>query len=147
MVAVFVAVPAGQVKPFAGKGVFGPIHSLAGGSAGPRGGALPRVKGCGPTMRLDRLDRSRQRGRGISVRSFRAQAATRSLPKIPKVREHVEVKLADGAVMSGHVFIEATSRIQDLLNSDTQFIPFIGDDETLLLINKASIMQVRPFDA
>lgn len=81
------------------------------------------------------------------MRSFRAQAATRALPKIPKVREHVEVRLTDGTELSGYVFIEATMRIQDLLNGETQFIPFIDDDEKLLLINKISIMQVRPFDA
>ena len=84
---------------------------------------------------------------GDPVRNFRSQAAAKlPLPKIPKVREHVEVKLTDGAELTGYVFIEATSRIQDLLNSTTQFIPFIDDEEALLLINKASIMQVRPFN-
>lgn len=59
----------------------------------------------------------------------------------------MEVRLTDGTELSGYVFIEATMRIQDLLNGETQFIPFIDDDEKLLLINKISIMQVRPFDA
>ena len=85
---------------------------------------------------------------GDPVRNFRSQAAAKQpLPRIPKVREYVQVKLTDGNVLTGYVFIEATSRIQDLLNSTTQFIPFIDENETILLINKASIMQVRPFDA
>lgn len=54
--------------------------------------------------------------------------------------------LTNGEELLGYVFIEATSRIQDLLNSETHFIPFIDDDEALRLINKASIMQVRPIE-
>lgn len=67
--------------------------------------------------------------------------------KIPKVREHAQLTLTDGTVLTGYVFVEATSRIQDVLNSDTQFIPFIDDDEEILLLNKASIMKVRPYDS
>ena len=67
--------------------------------------------------------------------------------KIPKVREHAQLTMIDGAVLTGYVFVEATSRIQDVLNSDTQFIPFIDDTEEILLLNKASIMKVRPFDS
>jgi hypothetical protein len=54
--------------------------------------------------------------------------------------------LADGEELVGHVFIEATSRIQDLLNNETNFIPFIDESEALRLINKAWIMQMRPID-
>ena len=67
--------------------------------------------------------------------------------KIPKVREHAQLTMIDGAVLTGYVFVEATSRIQDVLNSDTQFIPFIDDTEEILLLNKASILKVRPFDS
>jgi hypothetical protein len=67
--------------------------------------------------------------------------------KIPKVREHAQLTMTDGAVLTGYVFVEATSRIQDVLNGDTQFIPFIDDNEEILLLNKASIMKVRPFDS
>jgi len=37
--------------------------------------------------------------------------------KIPKIREHAELTLSDGTHLVGHVFIDATSRIQDLLNA------------------------------
>jgi hypothetical protein len=67
-------------------------------------------------------------------------------PKVPKVREYAQVTLNDGTRMTGYVFVEATMRIQDLLNSPAQFIPFIDDEDTVLLLNKASIAQVRPYD-
>ena len=54
--------------------------------------------------------------------------------------------MTDGTILTGYVFVEATSRIQDVLNGETQFIPFIDDDEEILLLNKASVMKVRPFD-
>jgi hypothetical protein len=73
-------------------------------------------------------------------------AARQAVPKIPKVREHAQLSMTDGSVLTGYVFVEATSRIQDVLNGETQFIPFIDENEEILLLNKASIMQVRPFD-
>ena len=66
--------------------------------------------------------------------------------KIPKVREYAELKLSDGTVMSGYVFVDATARIQDLLNDTTPFMPFIDDSETIHLLNKTAIVKVRPFD-
>ena len=81
------------------------------------------------------------------MRNLRAQSASKQpFPKIPKVREYVQLKLTDGNVLTGYVFVDATSRIQDLLNSSTQFIPFIDENESILLINKSAIVQVRPFD-
>ena len=67
--------------------------------------------------------------------------------KIPKVREHAQVTMTDGSVLTGYVFVEATSRIQDVLNGDTQFLPFIDENEEILLLNKMSIMKVRPYDS
>ena len=55
--------------------------------------------------------------------------------------------MTDGSILTGYVFVEATSRIQDVLNSETQFIPFIDDSDEILLLNKASIMKVRPYDS
>ena len=53
----------------------------------------------------------------------------------------------DGSILTGYVFVEATSRIQNVLNGATQFIPFIDENEVTLLLNKASIAHLRPFDA
>jgi hypothetical protein len=69
-----------------------------------------------------------------------------AFPKVPKVREYAQLTMTDGRVLTGYVFVEATMRIQDLLNSPTHFIPFIDETETILLLNKDAIAQVRPFD-
>ena len=66
--------------------------------------------------------------------------------KVPKVREYDELKLSDGTVLSGYVFVDATARIQDLLNDEAAFMPFIDQDETIHLLNKAAIVKIRPFD-
>ena len=68
------------------------------------------------------------------------------MPKIPKVREQAEITLIDGTQMKGHVFIDATSRIQDLLNGPTNFFPFVDENNVVLLINKVHVAHVRPFD-
>jgi len=52
----------------------------------------------------------------------------RSMPKITKIREYAQVKMSDGSILTGYVFVEATSRIQNVLNGATQFIPFIDEN-------------------
>jgi len=71
-----------------------------------------------------------------------------NFPKIPKVREYAEIELADGTKMTGYMFIEATSRIQDILNDDKPYFAFAGEgeDDGVVLINKAAVVRVRPFD-
>lgn len=69
------------------------------------------------------------------------------MPKVPKVREYFQIKMTDGSIITGFVFVDATSRIQDVLNNEVPFIPFIDEHDVIQLINKASIAQVRPFDA
>ncbi len=68
------------------------------------------------------------------------------MPKIPKVREYVELTLGNDKVLKGYVFIDATSRIQDLLNTDQPFIAFVDETEKIHLLNKDWIKIVRPFD-
>lgn len=68
------------------------------------------------------------------------------MPKIPKVREYVELQLGDGSIVKGHVFIEATSRIQDLLNSELRFFPFVDEREQIHLIAKEWVKMARPYD-
>jgi hypothetical protein len=57
-------------------------------------------------------------------------------PKVPKVRVRADVTLQDGSQMSGQVFVEATTRIQDLLNAPEPFFPFVDADGIVHLINK-----------
>jgi hypothetical protein len=66
--------------------------------------------------------------------------------KVPKVREYAEIALSNGSVMMGYVFVEATSRIQDLLNEEPVFFAFIDKEERIHLVNKNMIVHVRPFD-
>lgn len=68
------------------------------------------------------------------------------MPQIPKVRVRAQVTMTSGLNLDGHVFIEATSRIQDMLNAEEPFFPFIDADGELHLINKMSVVQVRPHD-
>jgi len=70
----------------------------------------------------------------------------RKPPRIPKIQERVEITMSDGAVLKGHVFIEATMRIQDLLNDAPRFFPLMDDNAEVHLISKAAIARVRPYD-
>ena len=72
--------------------------------------------------------------------------ARQEFPRVPKVREYAQIELTNGSVMTGYVFVEATLRIQDVLNSDTPFIPFIDEDDVVHLVNKTAIIKVRPYD-
>ncbi|MEQ8389047.1 MAG: hypothetical protein RIE22_10085 [Alphaproteobacteria bacterium] len=67
-------------------------------------------------------------------------------PKVPKVREFAEITMQDGVSMAGYVFVEATLRIQDLLNGPNHFFPFISETGEIQLINKAHVIRVRPAD-
>jgi len=69
-------------------------------------------------------------------------------PKIPKVKEPVRIELLDGTALDGHMFIDATSRIQDVLNGDAQFFPFLvaaGEAAAeITIINKRAVKTVKP---
>jgi len=67
-------------------------------------------------------------------------------PKVPKIREYAELVLADGKIMTGYVFVEATTRIQDLLNSEQPFFAFVDDMDRVYLFNKSAVAYVRPLD-
>jgi len=40
--------------------------------------------------------------------------------KISKVRERAQLTMTDGSILTGYMFVEATSRIQDVLIGETQ---------------------------
>jgi len=67
-------------------------------------------------------------------------------PRVPKVRAHADVALQNGAQFRGQVFVEATTRIQDLMNSPEPFFPFIDENGTVHLLNKNSVVQLTPHD-
>ncbi len=72
--------------------------------------------------------------------------ARQDIPRIPKVREYAQIELSDGSVMNGYVFVEATLRIQDVLNSAAPFLPFVDEEDVVHLVNKSAILRVRPYD-
>ena len=67
-------------------------------------------------------------------------------PKIPKVRQRAELFLTDGSQLAGHVFVEATSRIQDVLNRPERFFAFVDEAGDIQLVNKELVVRVRPED-
>ncbi len=67
-------------------------------------------------------------------------------PKVPKVRVTADVSLQDGSQFRGQVFVEATTRIQDLMNSPDPFFPLVDDNGQVRLINKSSVVQLTPHD-
>ena len=75
------------------------------------------------------------------LRGYRERA-----PVIPKIKEFAELTLDDGVVLKGYVFVDATARIQDLLNDPTPFFPFIDETDNIHLINKSVIVRARPYD-
>lgn len=66
--------------------------------------------------------------------------------RIPKIRQHAEITLSDGVTLNGYVFVEATARIQDLLNDPMPFMPFMDETDTVHILNKTAIVRVLPFD-
>ena len=96
--------------------------------------------------RLGLSSRNRLKARSVRMQDHWATPG-QSGSKIPKMQEHARLTMMDSTVLTGYVFVEATSRIQDVLNGETQFVPFIDDSEEIPLLNKASIMKVRPYDS
>ncbi len=67
-------------------------------------------------------------------------------PKVAKVRINADVLLQDGTLFRGQVFVEPTTRIQDLMNSNDPFFSFVDETATVHLINKRSVIQLTPHD-
>lgn len=76
-------------------------------------------------------------------------AMNQNFPRIPKVKEHVELHLTNGETHRGYMFMEVTSRVQDVLNSPNRFFPFIHenspDGKDVQLVNKDTVSQVIPY--
>ncbi len=64
-------------------------------------------------------------------------------PTTLRVARAAEVMLVNGTWLSGQVFVEEDSRIQDLLNDARQFFPLITENDEVFLLNKSAVIQVR----
>jgi len=71
---------------------------------------------------------------------------TTRFPVVPKLRVRAEVSLQDGTRINGQVFVEATSRIQDLLNGPGLFFPIVDETGSIRLINKNAVIEITPYD-
>lgn len=65
---------------------------------------------------------------------------------VPKIRVHAELFMIDGKHLKGEMFIEVTSRIQDVLNGESDFFPFVEESDGLMIVNKNSVERVVPLD-
>jgi hypothetical protein len=65
---------------------------------------------------------------------------------IPKVRYACDLVLTDGTRMEGDIFLEATARMQDMLNDPKPFFPFVDSNNVVHLINKAALIRAVPRD-
>ena len=70
--------------------------------------------------------------------------------RVEKQRSEAELTLATGAVVTGFFFVSASSamragpeRVADLLNAEPGFFPFLTDDGSTALFNRAHVVMVR----
>lgn len=67
--------------------------------------------------------------------------------RIPKQRVRVELRMVDGTVHIGEMFVTNDQRTLDILNDRRPFLPLeLGDGEVVLL-SKSTIAQARPIDS
>jgi len=67
-----------------------------------------------------------------------------SEPRINKDKKEVELLLSTGSGMKGFFFLTRGQRAIDMLNDNRHFIPFEDVSGNIRLINKQSIISVRP---
>jgi len=65
-----------------------------------------------------------------------------SFVKRPKRKIAVTVVACDGEIFDGHFFISGDQRIKDLLNGDSQFVPFETLGGAIHILNRDAIARV-----
>ncbi len=65
---------------------------------------------------------------------------------IPKVKTFARITLRGNKILVGYFFLDATARIQDVLNNDNGFFPFVTEGEEMQLINKFHVVNVEPLE-
>lgn len=61
-----------------------------------------------------------------------------------KDKTEVEVTFVNGSTMRGHFYVAPAQRVADVLNDTRSFLPFEDIANTVRLLNKANIMDVKP---
>lgn len=67
---------------------------------------------------------------------------TTNIPRRQKTRVAVELLLADGSQVIGHVFVGQHARVSDELNDDRRFLPVELGSGRVVNLSKASIVRV-----
>lgn len=62
------------------------------------------------------------------------------------IKTEVELTLTNGKVLYGELFLRTEQQVIDILNGDTQFVPFEGMDGAVSVINKSSIAQITQYN-
>ncbi len=58
----------------------------------------------------------------------------------------IELQTSLGSTLEGHVYVEGSERVLDLLNRHERFLPLEMDDGKVVLLNKNAISQIVPSD-
>lgn len=61
-----------------------------------------------------------------------------------KLGAEVELTFVDRTKKRGRFFVARTQRVSDVLNDSRNFVPFADDDGTVCLINKTTLVEVKP---
>ena len=62
---------------------------------------------------------------------------------IHKDRYPVLLKMMDGEIVEGSVFMQQDERLVDMMNDERTFLPFESEDREIYVINKASISKIK----
>ena len=61
-----------------------------------------------------------------------------------KLGTEVELTFVDRTKQRGLFFVARSQRVSDVLNDTRSFVPFAYEDGTVCLINKTTLVEVRP---
>ena len=65
----------------------------------------------------------------------------------PKRKTAVSVVTTDGEIFDGNFFITGDQRVKDMLNGNSQFVPFETRGGAMYIMNRNSLARVVPMDA
>ena len=65
----------------------------------------------------------------------------------PKNKIMVSVVTADGEIFEGYLFVSGDQRVKDMLNGNSQFVPFETRGGAMYILNRNSIARVVPIEA
>lgn len=64
--------------------------------------------------------------------------------KVGKIKQEVNLTLANGWAMRGYFYLAPKERVSDLLNDDRHFLPFSDAGGMVRFLAKSQIIEIRP---